>query len=111
MIRFFLTQAVIGFIVATVFVAVLLFLNVANLWHLISGSDVGLIALVVFWALNALVFAGAQMAVAVMLMADEEDDAPRGGTPFAMRVKAVASVNNQEPQRGLRDGTTPAGQF
>lgn len=84
-VRFYIKHCLIGFGISAVFIAGLLYYNVVNLWHLISTSDIGLMALVVFWVLNGIVFAGAQMAVAVMLLADEEeDDGPRGGTPEAL---------------------------
>lgn len=92
--RFYLTHCAIGFAVAAVFVGGILYFNVANLWNLISGSDIGLMALVVFWVLNGIVFGGVQTAVAVMLMADKDDDdeGPRGGTgvPVAVRAEARA---------------------
>jgi hypothetical protein len=79
--KFYIKHALIGFSVAAVFVGAILYLNVANLWHLISGSDIGIMALFVFWVLNGLVFGGVQMAVAVMLMADDTSDdvSGRGG--------------------------------
>ncbi|WP_299874195.1 hypothetical protein [uncultured Sulfitobacter sp.] len=81
-VRFYIKHCVIGFGISALFIGGLLYYNVLNLWHLISTSDIGLMALVVFWVLNGIVFAGAQMAVAVMLLAeDDEDDGPRGGTP------------------------------
>ena len=85
--RFYIFHCVIGFAVAAGFVAALLWFNVANLWHLIRGSDIGLMALVVFWVLNGIVFAGVQTGVAVMLMAEEDEDSadPPGGTPVAVR--------------------------
>ena len=54
--RFYILHCVIGFAAAAVFISALLWFNVANLWHLISISAVGLMALVVFWVLNGIVF-------------------------------------------------------
>ncbi|MGJ8556007.1 MAG: hypothetical protein ACSHW6_03130, partial [Sulfitobacter geojensis] len=84
--RFYIKHCVIGFALSAIFIAGLLWLNVANLWHLISTSDIGLMALVVFWVLNGIVFAGVQTGVAVMLMSEEGDvDAgPKGGSPVAL---------------------------
>lgn len=88
-IRFYITHCVLGFIAAGVFTAAVLFFNVANLWHLISTSDIGIMALLVFWVLNGIVFAGVQTGIAIMLLAEEEDDdGPRGGTPVAVKVPA-----------------------
>lgn len=90
--RFYALHCVIGFTVSAVFIAGLLYLNVANLWHLISTSDIGLLALIVFWVLNGIVFAGVQTAVAVMMMAENPDaddnEPPQGGTPVGVRAHA-----------------------
>ena len=78
--RFYLKHCAIGFGVSAVFIAAILWLNVANLWHLISTSDIGVMALIVFWVLNGIVFAGVQMGVAIMAMAaEDDDDGPKGG--------------------------------
>ena len=82
--RFYALHCVVGFPIAGVFVAALMYFNAANLWHLISASDIDLMELFVFWVLNGIVFAGVQAAVAVMMMAenpDQNDDGPRGGMP------------------------------
>ena len=87
--RFYILHCLIGFAISAVFIAGLLYLNVANLWQLIRGSDVGLLALTVFWVLNGIVFSGVQTAVAVMLMAEnDEDEGPKGGTPAAVRIRS-----------------------
>jgi hypothetical protein len=89
--RFYVMHCAIGFLVAAVFIAALMYFNVANLWHLISTSDIGLMALGVFWVLNGIVFAGVQTAVAVMLMAedpDKDDDEPKGGTSITLHAYA-----------------------
>ncbi|MCX7560869.1 hypothetical protein OS190_14935 [Sulfitobacter sp. F26204] len=82
--RFYFKNCLIGFGVAAAFVGGVLWFNVANLWHLISTSDVGLMAVVVFWVLNGIVFAGVQTGVAVMLMTEDEDQGPMSGTPVGL---------------------------
>ena len=82
LIRLYITQVAWGFIISAVFVGVLLALNVANLRHLITSSDIGLIALLMIWFMNGIVFAGVQFAYAIMSMA-EKPNGPRGGTPVA----------------------------
>jgi hypothetical protein len=89
LIRFYIINCVIGFAVAAVFTGGVLWFNVANLWQLVRGSDVGVMAVAVFWVLNGIVFAGVQFGVALMLMSDEDDDddrGPRGGTKIPLRV-------------------------
>ena len=79
LVRLYITQVAIGFGIAAAFVAMLLWFNVANLWHLVTHSDKGLLAVVVLWFANGIVFAGVQFAIAVMRMKDDDDDEPRGG--------------------------------
>ncbi len=80
LIRLYITQVVWGFVISAIFVGVLLALNVANLRSLITGSDIGLIALLMIWFMNGIVFAGVQFAYAIMSMA-EKPGGPRRGSP------------------------------
>lgn len=79
LIRLYITQVAIGFGIAGLFVGMLLWFNVANLWHLVSHSDKGFLAVLILWVANGIVFAGVQFAIAVMRMKDDDDDEPRGG--------------------------------
>jgi len=88
LIRLYITQVALGFVISAVFVGVLLVFNIANLRHLITGSDIGLIALLMIWFMNGIVFAGVQFAYAIMSMA-EKPKGPRGGTPVAHALKPV----------------------
>ena len=76
--RFYIKHCLIGFGISAVFVALLIYFNVANLGHLILGSDIAVLALTVFWILNGIVFAGVQTGVAVMLMSEDEAAPPNG---------------------------------
>lgn len=99
-VRFYIKHCIIGFTISAAFIAALLWFNVANLWHLISHSDIGLMALVVFWVLNGIVFAGVQTGVAVMLMTenDQDEDGPKGGTPEALvPLRQGAVAGRQRP--------------
>ncbi len=80
LIRLYITQVAWGFAISAVFVGLLLALNVANLRGLITGSDIGLIALFMIWFMNGIVFAGVQFAYAIMSMA-EKPGGPRRGSP------------------------------
>ncbi|MEI4260952.1 hypothetical protein [Roseovarius sp. D0-M9] len=87
--RFYILHCTIGFALSALFTIALLWLNVANLWHLISTSDIGVMAVTVFWILNGIVFAGVQCGVAIMLMTEkDDDDEPRGGRGVPVRVMA-----------------------
>ena len=78
LVRFYIRHTLIGFTAAAVFVALLLYFNVANLWHLISTSDIGLLAAFLLVMFNGIVFSGVQFGIAVMRLG--EDDTPKGGT-------------------------------
>ncbi len=76
LIKLYIRHVIIGFAIAAAFVGMLLWFNVMNMWHLISTSDVGILALVVLWFAHGIVFAGVQFAIAIMLMAEPTS---RGG--------------------------------
>lgn len=75
LVRLYITQTLIGFGLSAIFVAALLSLNVANLWHLVSSSSVGVLAVLMLWVFNGIVFAGVQFAIAIMRMADDNTHA------------------------------------
>lgn len=79
LVRLYITQVAIGFGLAGVFVGMLLWFDIAGLWHLVSHSDKGLLAVLILWLANGIVFAGVQFAIAVMRLKDDDDDEPRGG--------------------------------
>ncbi|PCH66555.1 MAG: hypothetical protein COC12_12855 [Rhodobacteraceae bacterium] len=104
LIKLYIRHVLIGFAIAAAFVAMLLWFNVMNLWHLISTSDVGLVALFVLWFSHGVVFAGVQFALAIMLMAEP---GPSGGKrqrvtqliPVLLRVGADRKDRNQDDGR------------
>ena len=79
LIRLYIVNVLIGFALAAVFVGLLLWFNIANLWHLVSGSDKGWLAVVILWVSNGIIFAGVQFGIAVMRMKDDDDDDGPGG--------------------------------
>ncbi|KPP93706.1 MAG: hypothetical protein HLUCCA08_05880 [Rhodobacteraceae bacterium HLUCCA08] len=81
LIRLYVKSVGIGFAAAAGFVGLLLYFDVAGLWRLISGSDMGLVALAMMWIFNGIVFSGVQFGLAIMGMADrddDDDDGPKG---------------------------------
>jgi len=86
LIKLYIKSCAIGFILAAVFVGLVMWFDVAGLGRLILGSDIGLMAVIVFWILNGIVFAGVQFAIAIMGMADDDDDDPRGGMMMLQRL-------------------------
>lgn len=92
LIKLYITNVAIGFGLGAVFVAMLVWFNIAGLGHLVLGSSMGWLAGVMLWVSNSIIFAGAQFGIAVMRMADS-DDTPRGGlrqhlTPIPVKVEA-----------------------
>lgn len=97
LVRFYITQVLIGFVIAAIVVAGILWFDVAGLGRLVAGSDVGLLAALMLWVFNGIVFAGVQFAVAIMNMADDDDDDDDDGgghlvrRPVAVPVRAGRS--------------------
>lgn len=88
LIQLYIRNVLIGFAIAAAFVAMLLWFNVMGLWHLVSTSGDGLLAVFILWFMNGIVFAGVQFGWAVMALA-EDDSGPRGGTPAAPEFLAI----------------------
>lgn len=96
LIRLYIVNVAIGFGVALAFVVGLIWADVANLRHLILGSDQGMLAFALLVMFHGVVFGGVQFAIAVMRLAEDESG-PKGGrrrplaTRIPVRVEAVAA--------------------
>ena len=99
LVRLYIKNVLMGFGLSTLFVSALLYMNVANLWHLISTSPVGWIALTMLLFFNGVVFAGVQFAITIMRM-EEQDDEPKGGkrVPVATDIPARVAVPAVAPK-------------
>ena len=88
LVRLYVRHCAIGFALSAVFVGLLFAFDVARLWTLVSRSDMGLLAAVMLFMGNGIVFAGVQFGISIMRMG-EDDDAPRGGLrdPLAIPVR------------------------
>jgi len=90
LIKLYIRHVLIGFAIAGAFVAMLLWFNVMNLWHLVSTSDVGLMAVFVLWFAHGIVFAGVQFGVAIMALAKSPDGGSGGKRqPVALKLVPV----------------------
>lgn len=104
LISLYIRQVLAGFGLSALFVGALLYTNVANLWTLVSNSDIGWIAVAMLFMFNGLVFAGVQFAISVMRM-EERDDGPAGGkrapvaTNIPVRVEATATAPTETRRR------------
>ena len=79
LIRLYIVNVAIGFGISAAFVAMLLYFDVANLWHLVTHSDKGILAVLILWISNGIIFAGVQFGIAVMRLKDDDDDDHHGG--------------------------------
>ncbi|WP_198666020.1 hypothetical protein [Tropicimonas sp. IMCC34043] len=78
LVRLYIRQVAFGFALSAGFVTLLLSLNVANLWHLVSHTQGGWIAVVMLVFFNGVVFAGVQFGISIMRMSENPRDAGRG---------------------------------
>ena len=93
LISLYIRQVFLGFGLSGVFVALLLYLNVANLWHLVNHTDGGVVAVIMLFVFNGIVFAGVQFAIAIMRM--EQLDNHGGGKRQPVVTGELARVNVQ----------------
>ncbi|WP_372839349.1 hypothetical protein [Phaeovulum sp.] len=91
LVRLYLINIALGLGLSLVFVGLLLWFNVANLWHLVSTSPIGWVAVAMLIVFNALVFSGVQFAIAVMRMADPAKP-PQGGSRAPVATKRPVKV-------------------
>ena len=78
LVRLYIRQVIIGYLLSAVFVALLLAFNIGNLWHLVTHANGGWIAAFMLFVFNGIVFAGVQFGISVMRMARDDDDTGRG---------------------------------
>lgn len=76
LVRLYIQHVLIGFVLSLVFVGLLLWFNVVNLWHLVSATSEGPLAVILLVVFNTIVFGGVQFGIAVMRMGDDEDAGP-----------------------------------
>ena len=79
LIRLYIVNVLIGFALAAIFVVLLLTLDIGGLRHLMLEVQGGWLGGVMLVLLNGVVFAGVQFAIAVMRVAESDDDTPSRG--------------------------------
>ena len=95
LIKMYIRQCAIGFAISAVFVALLLTFNVANLWYLVTQTDVGFLATFLLWVFNGIVFAGVQFGIAIMMLKPEDES--QGGTPSRLQPIPVRAEATKVP--------------
>lgn len=88
--RLYLRHCAVGFVLSAIFVALILYYDIARIGSLVAGSDVGYLAVFLLWFFNGTIFGSVQFAISIMLNADDddEDDDPPGGMLVPVRVPA-----------------------
>lgn len=94
LVRLYIQSVAIGFALSVGFVVALVVMDVAGLQRLILG-DMGWVAALMMIMFNGVVFSGVQFAIAIMRLAEDDDQGPRGGRmmplrPIPVRVEAQA---------------------
>ncbi|WP_224815841.1 hypothetical protein [Hasllibacter sp. MH4015] len=89
-IRFILRHAAWGGLVAIAFVAGLLVLNVGNLWHLVTHTSEGMLAVIVLTILCWITFGSVQIGIRIMALAKDDDQG--GGTRAPERVASTVPI-------------------
>jgi uncharacterized membrane protein len=105
LIALYIRSVAIGFGLSAVFLALMLWQDVAGLRHLIFGSDMGLVAATMVFMFQGIVFAGVQFAIAVMMLADP-DAPPSGGLRERLMPDLGGPIPDAIPVR-VRAETTP----
>lgn len=91
LVRLYIRNVIIGFLLSVVFTGLLIGLNVGNLRHLVSAVPGGWIAVFLLVVFNGIVFAGVQFAISVMSMG-RTDNPPGGGRPERIATGGLVSV-------------------
>lgn len=100
LIRLYVQSIAIGFALSVVFLAMMLWQDVAGLRHLILGSDMGWLAAIMVIVFNGIVFSGAQFSIVIMGMA-EKDEGPKGGRRVRVTDQPVPVAQEAMAKRGL----------
>ncbi|WP_207630165.1 hypothetical protein [Paracoccus xiamenensis] len=98
LVRLYIVNIAVGFLLAVIFTAALIGLNIGNLRHLVTSVSAGWVAVAMLIAFHTVLFAGVQFAIAVMRMAED------GGGPTSGRRITVF-----RPDASLRAAIAPQG--
>lgn len=105
LIRLYIVNIALGFVLAVIFTAALIGFNIANLRHLITADSAGWVAVVMLIGFHTVLFAGVQFAIAVMRLAEEPGKPPSGRRIRVFSTPAQLPFTTQSPRRN--DDPTP----
>ncbi|MEM6577821.1 MAG: hypothetical protein AAF678_04965 [Pseudomonadota bacterium] len=77
--RTILTNLGVGFLLATLFVGLLLWFNIGELGYLVTAVSGGWVMILPLWVMFGGLFACVQFVIAGLCDDDDDDDHPRGG--------------------------------
>ena len=98
-IKFILRHAAFGFALSAAFIALLLAFNVLNLWHLVTNTTEGPIALAMMFVFCGITFGSAQIGYKIMTLSEDDDDAGGKRDAIALREPVAIPVRVNEPRR------------
>jgi len=79
LVKMYIRHTLIGFALSVVFVTLLFYFNIANLWHLVTHDPAGWLAAVLLVIFNGIVFSGVQFGIAIIRLADDDDSSDNAG--------------------------------
>lgn len=90
-IRMILKHGLIGFGISVSFTAMILAFNVGNLWHLVTNTAEGPVAVAMLVMFGTVTFGSAQIGYMIMSMGEDEDDG-QGGKRDALPVVGSVAI-------------------
>jgi TRAP-type C4-dicarboxylate transport system permease small subunit len=91
LIRLYIKHVIIGFGISALFLGAMIWLDVANLRHLLLQTPSGWLAAFMIFMFQGSIFAGVQFGIAVMGMA-EKPEGPKGGSKAPVATSRPAPV-------------------
>ncbi len=85
-IRLIIKHAFVGLGISVAFTAMILYFNIGNLWHLVTHTAEGPIAVLMLIVFGTVTFGSAQIGYKIMSMGEETDDDDLGGKRDALPV-------------------------
>jgi hypothetical protein len=90
-IRMIIRHAFIGFGISVAFTVMILAFNVGNLWHLVTHTAEGPVAVLMLIVFGTITFGSAQIGYKIMTMGEDEDDG-QGGKRDALPVADPVAI-------------------
>jgi len=90
-IRMILKHGLIGFGISVAFTAMILVFNIGNLWHLVTHTTEGPVAVAMLIIFGTVTFGSAQIGYMIMSMGEDEDD-DQGGKRDALPVADPVAI-------------------